>query len=237
MANYWIKLYHEIVYDPKMARLSSQLWRRVIECFLFAGELDEDGFLPDLDDMAWTVQTSAELLEAELNELANLGIVDRRDGRWFVVRFAERQAPSPAAERMREYRKRKRKEAKEKEKITDKDTEADTDTYRTVTPVTQPLRNVTQKLPDLPIHLATADMLNEWGEWCQYHQDRGKPICKGTALLQFGDFNEWGAERSIAAMRYSRKNNYTGLIEPKSDGQQVIALDQIEEVLRHEGLD
>lgn len=51
-AKYWIKLYHEILHDPKMGRLPDNLWRRCIELFLLAGELgaevdeDDKGHLP-----------------------------------------------------------------------------------------------------------------------------------------------------------------------------------------------
>lgn len=31
MANYWIKLYHEILDDPLMATMPDRLWRRTIE--------------------------------------------------------------------------------------------------------------------------------------------------------------------------------------------------------------
>ena len=39
-AKFWIKLYHEILDDPKMGRMPDRLWRRTIELFLLAGELD-----------------------------------------------------------------------------------------------------------------------------------------------------------------------------------------------------
>ena len=37
-AKYWIKLYHEILYDRKMATMSADLWQRTIQMFLLAGE-------------------------------------------------------------------------------------------------------------------------------------------------------------------------------------------------------
>jgi hypothetical protein len=144
-AKYWIKLYHEIVDDPKMGRLPDSLWRRVIEMFLLAGELDEDGFLPPLPDMAWRLRSSEEMMVADLNKLASLRIVELRDytpseQRWHVVNFANRQGASSDAERMREYRKRK----KEKEAKRKKEEDTDTDTYRTVTRVTLRNEQVTQ---------------------------------------------------------------------------------------------
>ena len=73
-AKYWIKLYHEILRDRKMATLDDRLWRRVIECFLLAGEVDEEGYLPPLPDVAWAFRVDVEQIETELNELTRLGI-------------------------------------------------------------------------------------------------------------------------------------------------------------------
>ena len=218
-SKYWIKLYHEVLYDPKMAKLKSHLWRRVIECFLFAGEEDNAGYLPEIEDMAWTLHTSPEILEAELNDIATLGIVDRIDGGWFVVKFAERQAPSPAAKRMAEYRKRKRKE--EDKQIT----EADSDTYRTVTGVTIRNESVTERqqesnLPKLPTFIATPALMTKWGEWCQYQQDKGHPLVYRTAKAQQDSFAEWGEARSIAAMDFSMAQGYKGLVDPVGNSNQ-----------------
>jgi hypothetical protein len=48
MANtFWIKLYLEILDDPKMGALSDRLYRRAIEMFLMAGELENKGYLPN----------------------------------------------------------------------------------------------------------------------------------------------------------------------------------------------
>ena len=50
-SRYWIKLYHEILDDPKMGRLTDRQYRRVIELFLMAGDCEMDGGLPALVDI------------------------------------------------------------------------------------------------------------------------------------------------------------------------------------------
>ena len=55
-SRYWIKLYHEILDDPKMGRLPDALFRRAIELFLIAGENGRDGGLPALADIAWRLR-------------------------------------------------------------------------------------------------------------------------------------------------------------------------------------
>jgi hypothetical protein len=126
-SKYWIKLYHEILDDPKMGRMPDRLWRRTIELFLIAGEQDEDGTLPKLGDVAYRLRLSDDELESDLKQLQDLNIVHQEGDSWTVTRFAERQAPVSDAERMRRYRERQRKE----EYYGD-----DTDTNSVTTPVT-----------------------------------------------------------------------------------------------------
>jgi DnaD/phage-associated family protein len=103
-AKYWIKLYHEILHDRKMATLDDRLWRRIIECFLFAGEVDQEGYLPSLADMAWILRVREEELETDLNELIRIGILEHREGVYYVRNFKMRQAKLPKAEYMRRLR-------------------------------------------------------------------------------------------------------------------------------------
>jgi DNA-binding transcriptional regulator YhcF (GntR family) len=100
----WLKLYHEILDDPKMVRLPDRLWRRVIECFCFAGRCGNGGSLPSVDDMAWVLRVDKRLLEKELLQLVKTGIVKKTDDGWHVTNFAKRQAPTPATERMAQMR-------------------------------------------------------------------------------------------------------------------------------------
>lgn len=109
-SKYWLKLYHEMLDDPKVMTLRPSLRWRFVETLLMAGEMDEEGYLPDLNHYAWRVRDTLELVESELIELADAGLLSREDGRWLVTRFSERQAPVSAAERMRQLRLRKQKD-------------------------------------------------------------------------------------------------------------------------------
>ncbi len=107
-AKYWIKLYHEILHDPKMGRLPDNVWRRAIELFLLAGELDDEGHLPEIDEIAWLLRQDEDCLSLELEQLESVGIMTRNpDNTWLVSNFKARQAAVSDAERMKEYRKRK----------------------------------------------------------------------------------------------------------------------------------
>ena len=105
-SKYWIKLYHEILDDPKMGRLTDRLWRRTIELLLMAGDTDEGGYLPDVKDIAWRMRANIEETETELYELAEYGILSLKDGNWLVTNFASRQMPMNSSERARRWRKK-----------------------------------------------------------------------------------------------------------------------------------
>ena len=128
-SKYWIKLYHEIVDDPKMGQLSDHLWRRCIELFLIAGDYNKDGQLPSLNDTAWRLRTNAEILEAELNDLSRYGITTVADGHWGVTKFRDRQgrpySMKPDAVRQREYRAGVKKEEEGKKEDIDTDMSRD----------------------------------------------------------------------------------------------------------------
>jgi len=101
MKRQWIKLYLEIMDDPKMGRLSDHLWRRTIELFLLAGENDADGLLPSVEDMAWRLRAAADELTADLQSLK--GIVELTSDGWLVTKFKDRQY-SESYERVKRYR-------------------------------------------------------------------------------------------------------------------------------------
>lgn len=108
-SNFWIKLYHEILHDPKMGMLPDNVWRRCLEIFLLAGELDSDGQLPDTPELAWMLrQSNIERFEAELEHLERVGILTRLTDGWLVTNFTKRQGVIDTAERSRAYRERKR---------------------------------------------------------------------------------------------------------------------------------
>jgi len=98
-AKFWIKLYHEILDDPKMGRMPDRLWRRTIELFLLAGELDQEGLLPSVHDMSWRLRVNDDALQDDLNLLISYGIVTVEADSFTVTKFAERQTAMTATER------------------------------------------------------------------------------------------------------------------------------------------
>lgn len=107
MNKYWIKLYHEILNDPKMGKLSDHLFRRTIELFLIAGENGSGGRLPSVEDIAWRLHADVDGIQIDLENLQPSNIVSFVDGEWYVTKFSERQAPTPATERWKQWNERK----------------------------------------------------------------------------------------------------------------------------------
>jgi len=112
MADYWIKLYHEIIDDPKMATMPDRLWRRAIEMFLLAGKLDstKEGVLPDTRQLAWCLRVDSDSLQSDLEQLHGYGIIEPIANGWIVRNFATRQAPASGSERVKRHREQKQKD-------------------------------------------------------------------------------------------------------------------------------
>lgn len=132
--NYWIKLYHEILRDPKMARLPDRVWRRTIELFLLAGEIGKNGTIGNTDDIAWALRVSLRQFEKDIAAIEEAGIVKRDGNGWLVVNFEKRNAPVTGAERVRRHRNAKRNESVTEvkrecnESVTKNGIDTDTDT-------------------------------------------------------------------------------------------------------------
>ncbi|MBM3138004.1 MAG: hypothetical protein FJZ98_07430 [Chloroflexi bacterium] len=127
-SRYWIKLYHEILDDPKMGRLSDTFFRRVIELFLIAGDVDHEGQLPPIADIAWRLRVDEEALEGQMNELRALGILTlNASGVWIVTHFKQRQSAEPPYKRMRKYREALQKAGNRYDHVTNRNADIDID--------------------------------------------------------------------------------------------------------------
>lgn len=108
--NYWIKFYVEILDDPKMATLPDRLWRRFYELCLIAGRMNELGDLPEIKQIAWILRMSEDALQADMDELAKVDLIEKTANGWIVTNFAKRQEKMSGAERTQKFREEKRRE-------------------------------------------------------------------------------------------------------------------------------
>jgi len=93
----WVKIFTEILDDPRFGRLAdSQKWR-FVQLILIAGECDAEGFLAyadrpmSLEDIAWRLRLDHDQLINDLNALKSLDLIIAIDNVWHVVNFAKRQ--------------------------------------------------------------------------------------------------------------------------------------------------
>lgn len=110
MADYWAKIYIEILDDPKMATLPDRIWRRFIELILCAKKLGKGGHLPDTRQLAWMLRMNPDDLEADLMQISPTGIVVQEVGGWFIPKFEKRQGPATDTERKQRSRERQHKQ-------------------------------------------------------------------------------------------------------------------------------
>jgi len=89
-STFWLKLYYEILDDPKMGWLDDHTWRRTIELFLMAGEKGDGGYLPDIEAVAWRLRTSNEDVTLCYEELVKHKIIEKTDEGWLITKFADR---------------------------------------------------------------------------------------------------------------------------------------------------
>jgi len=110
-SKYWLKLFHETIYDPKVMMRSPGARLRWYECLCLAGDLDLDGELPSIEHMIFVFRISEEQLLDELSELISAGLMIREGAKYFVKNWIKRQGLMPDDERKR----RERADAKKQE--------------------------------------------------------------------------------------------------------------------------
>ena len=111
IANNWFKLWTDILIDVKMCSLDHATFRAWILCLNLAAEMDDQGRLPDDDQIAWSMymhQLRADEWEAARDELQKRKMLARKNGVLYVVNFVRRQGKDYAA-KMRKSRYRGRK--------------------------------------------------------------------------------------------------------------------------------
>jgi hypothetical protein len=104
----WLKVPIALLENPTYGRLADRLYRRAMELRLLAGRQNEGGLLPNVEDIAWSLHVpDAEDLETDLVVLEEVGILERKNGRWIFAAFEHDQAPGESTERVRRFRERR----------------------------------------------------------------------------------------------------------------------------------
>lgn len=110
----WVKLYTEMLDDPKIGRMEPALRWRFVEMILLAGECDADGLLitgdepMSIEDMAWRLRSDAKAILDDLKKMQKIGLMDFDDDCWLVCKFRDRQG-RPQSEKREQWRDRQKK--------------------------------------------------------------------------------------------------------------------------------
>lgn len=118
----WFRFYTEALHDPKVQRLSPVLFKAWVNLLCLASQEENDGLLPSVEDIAFTLRIKPSEAESILTQLARAGLIDRADeaspvrdgaatgplaGRYRPHNWTERQRKSDdVAARVKAYRER-----------------------------------------------------------------------------------------------------------------------------------
>ncbi len=112
----WVKLYTEMLDDPKIGKLPDAMKWRFVQLVLLAGECDAEGCIANGDvaltigEVAWRLRLDETQLAADIEHFKKIGLVSDDDNTLCVVNFTKRQGrpqeDKRAAWRERQARKR-----------------------------------------------------------------------------------------------------------------------------------
>lgn len=113
MAKPWLRLYREAIHRPKVGRMKLEEIGFWSACLMMS---NDEGLLPDIGDIAWTLRLDDWLVTTHLEALERNGLVTRyvtgNVTKWHLHDFAEHQRKSDhdesGAERQRKFREAKK---------------------------------------------------------------------------------------------------------------------------------
>jgi hypothetical protein len=110
MALKWLRLYTEILDDPKLFKLSDKDFRIFIDLMCVAQESDKGGIIDmSIPDIAWRVRLKEKDIQSTVDKLLspNMAILTNENGQLRFVAWEKRQFQSDnVGERVKRYRKK-----------------------------------------------------------------------------------------------------------------------------------
>jgi len=108
-SKYWLKLFHETIYDPKIMMRSAGARLRWYECLCLAGDNDKGGKLPSIENMIYVFRISEDQLLNELKELTDYGLIILDGDMYSIKNWISRQSAMDTNERSMRHRETKQK--------------------------------------------------------------------------------------------------------------------------------
>ncbi|MSX98132.1 MAG: hypothetical protein F2743_08475 [Actinobacteria bacterium] len=111
MTSRWFRVYETMVDDPKVQRLSADLFRVLVNLWCIASK--NGGTLPSLGDIAYTLRIREDRVQKMLDELASCELLDTTDDglaphNWNTRQYKSDVTDATAADRQKKYRNKKR---------------------------------------------------------------------------------------------------------------------------------
>ncbi len=104
-AKQWIRLYTEVVDDPKVQTLPPEQFKFWVNCLCLAGK--HNGKLPNVGSLAWTLRETPEKIKEWTSALESAQLLENKGGDVIPHGWKDRQyEDSTSAERTRRYRER-----------------------------------------------------------------------------------------------------------------------------------
>ena len=107
---YWLKLYTDVLDDPKYFRLSEEAKLGMYELMLVAKKIENGeltGKLPTIDDIAFHTRKCREHWEKILPELESIGFVTNENELPIIKNYTKRQGAIPDDVRAKQFRKKR----------------------------------------------------------------------------------------------------------------------------------
>ena len=127
----WMKLYVEILDDPKMGKMTDSLFRNTILIFLIACKNGGSGELPDIESLAWLLRKDTKTITEIIEALITNHIIEKVGARFIVKNYGKRQSPPNFNERQGRARngmsRNRDKIVNATEQETEQDSEQDTE--------------------------------------------------------------------------------------------------------------
>jgi hypothetical protein len=101
----WLRLYHEVLDDPKVQRLDARVFRAWINLLCLASRSQPRGLLSEIDDIAFALRMTAEEARSAVETLIECGLLEQGQHGLSPHNWERRQAKSDdVSSRVRKHR-------------------------------------------------------------------------------------------------------------------------------------
>ena len=108
MSVQWIRLYTEVLDDPKVQKLPPELFKFWVNILCLAGK--NEGSIPTEDDVSFALRTDLSSVSTAFHYLEKVGLIDNNNGARIPHGWSKRQYKSDSStDRVKRYRKRYKK--------------------------------------------------------------------------------------------------------------------------------